>query len=346
MDQQSIEEVLRIVSDTNSDFKVIHGWVSSPCPFAPWDHESGQDRNPSFGIKIEENGPSYVNCFTCKAYGTVSEMLERLQEVSGEDYADLIEETYDNEVLGSFVPSWENRKKGKNAARVLPPPPDVIFEDIYDEAPANHPYLKRRGIGKHTVRALDLRIDPDDRRRERILFPVHSIEGVFYGYTGRATDDRLVNKENPKVRDYFGLPKMHMLLGAHRILPEDAMVSVVEGLFDYAIMTEYDYPAVATLHAGATKEQIALLKKINKPIILFQDNDKAGREGNCSIAEALYTHVPVYGVIYPDSKKRNDPGRLTRLHVDNMIDDLEYLPDLKAIADFYEYHFDGYRIRK
>jgi 5S rRNA maturation endonuclease (ribonuclease M5) len=269
-------------------------------------------------------------------------MLENLQEISGEDYSDLIEEVYDGEVLGGVVPSWERRSVKSESIRAMPYPPDEVYLDIYDELPEGHWYLEDRGISKETAIELDLRVDPEDWGQERILFPVRSPDNVFYGYTGRITNSKINSKEHPKVRDYFGLPKAFLLIGAEKVCKEDEFVIVVEGPFDYAMCHEYGWPSVGTMHSGVTRQQLDILKRLKKPLVLMQDNDRAGNQGNSEIAEQMYMHVPVYGVYYPEHVK--DPGTLTARQMATMLDDRELLTDLQTIAMFYGHEFRNGRI--
>jgi DNA primase len=169
------------------------------------------------------------------------------------------------------------------------------------------------------VAKLDLRVDPDDKGVERILFPVFSYDGIFCGYTGRATTEA-----KPKVRDYFGLQKHNVLLGAHLIERKEInYVMLVEGPFDFARMVSYDVPAMATLHSSLTKNQAAILKQISKPVIVLLDNDKAGREGALVVKKLLDRHLPLLKCRYPHNKK--DPDQLTKNEVYAMIKDARLL---------------------
>lgn len=70
----------RIFISENSD------WVRSNCPFAPYQHKKGTDREDSFGIRASSSGkgtPIY-HCFQCGDKGTLPELVRKLQLHSGE----------------------------------------------------------------------------------------------------------------------------------------------------------------------------------------------------------------------------------------------------------------------
>ena len=314
------------------DYKVIHGWFTTHCPLAPWTHAHGTDRNMSFGIKIEEDDDSIFNCFTCKTKGPLPYLLRKLSSYSGLDYSSLIEDTETTELLGSVPSDWATIRTKKLTRHTLPSPPSDDYLEIYDTA-YTHPYLRKRGIDRHTASALDIRYDPDDKGAERILFPVYSREGVFYGYTGRAVKDNV----EPRIRDYFGLPKMHLLLGSEFIdVDKDELVVLVEGLFDFAKLYQYGIPAVSSLHSAITDNQASILKDIGLPVLVLFDDDDAGVIGSAKVKDMLGKHLPLLKTRYPrertvvdkatgEKRRPQDPGELSEEQAYAMIDDTRLL---------------------
>ncbi len=279
-------------------------WVSLPCPFAAWKHPSGKDSHPSFGVSVADDGTSIYNCFTCKSKGPFADLAEDLAYYTKNDApAEAVSEYFDQEELGAIIPGWEHRKTIREETQLVLP--DPMMQEVFEPA-AGHPYLKKRGITDEVVESLDLRVDPDDKGVERILFPLHTLSGEFCGYTGRAVVD-----VHPKVRDYFGLQKQQVLLGAHLLGSTDYVI-LVEGPFDFARMFSYGLPAVACLHSGVTKGQAGILKAIGKPVYVVFDNDEAGRSGAKSVVKLLGAHVPLMKVRYPAKRAVKDPDQLTK----------------------------------
>jgi len=66
------------------------GWVQGSCPMAEWKHETGGDRNPSFGIEVKAVGISSVHCFACGFAGSLWDLTMEIRQLSGRD-----RETYD-----------------------------------------------------------------------------------------------------------------------------------------------------------------------------------------------------------------------------------------------------------
>lgn len=240
------------------------------------------------------------NCLACHNKGPLESLLQKLGRFSGEDYSSLVEQVGDGEFLSSKLPEWGARKSRKIT---LGEPTEDIMRTIYDPA-AGHPYLDGRGINSSTANELDLRVDPKDSRgEERILFPIHSMDGAFRGFTGRAVRRGI----EPKVRDYFGLQKRLLLLGEHDIYPSNDILILVEGLFDYARLKQFGYDVVASMHSQVTEYQARTIVRLGKPVYVFFDNDKAGILGRKSVRELIAPHLPTFKVKYPDHI--NDPGQ-------------------------------------
>jgi DNA primase len=178
---------------------------------------------------------------------------------------------------------------------------------------------------------MELLHDPGDGLPERILFPVYDRYNALYGFTGRAVDSRVPLR----IKDYYGLPKRHLLLGAHLIHPEDEYVILVEGLVDYARMVTFDQPAMAFMSSTLTPMQAEIVKDIGKPVYLFHDNDKPGLDARDRAGELLWRHVPVMKVRYPlectvetpegDLRPPEDPAELSKKQVEEMLEDSRLL---------------------
>lgn len=322
MERDQIKEVLLDVFGPNTELVDHPKWVGLRCPLAPWTHEKGADKLPSSGVSIKPDDISIFNCLACGTKGPLSRLIEKYDEKSGEDHSALVEELEDGEYLGGNVPQWGSREKAnaKEKYRVL----GKEYLDLYDPA-VGHPYLAERGISDEAAEVMQLKVDDaDSTGHERILFPVFTDQNELVGFTGRAVKERV----DPRVRDYHGLQKRQCLLGIHLIKQEDPYIVIVEGLFDYAYMVQNDYPAVATMFAGLTSQQKAILISIGKPVILMYDNDLAGQDATDGAIKALRKYLPLRKVSYPSraragSRRRDpppkDPATCTPEELDTMI---------------------------
>lgn len=341
MKQREITEFLKQLQNRRISSKLINGWVSMPCPLAPWTHRNSQDKNPSFGVKVQATGDrvSIFNCYTCKKRGPMSYLAQLYQDFSGQDKSHLIDEAEDIELFGVQLPLWDERKDAE--PHMIPPGAlGAEYEDIFEPAWAEgnsaidfsinpgmvrnqcgwvHHYLIQRGVQYDAAKYMDIRIDADDGHgAERIVFQVRGPQGELYGYTGRATDEEVV----PRIRDYYGLPKRACLLGIDAFINGTENLSAVilcEGLFDYARLVECEHMAVAAMHSGLTELQARLLRDLGLPVVLMYDNDEAGRSGAKLAKKLLQDYVPLQKVRYPDGFK--DPGSLSAGRIDHMLRD-------------------------
>lgn len=335
MDAPQIEEVLR---EAFGSIKTERrgAWVSIACPLSPWTHERGRDRNPSAGVSIHPQGISVFSCYSCKNKMPFAGLLRKYATYSGEDLEALIEEVEEDAFLGPrTVEDWDER--GESLRPHMEPLKKAVYVDLYDPA-AGHPYVAGRGIDDETVELLGMCVDPADPSdgEERILFPVYGADKELYGYSGRATSKDAVLK----VRDYYGLKKAGVVLGAHLIDPKThKYVLLTEGLFDYANGWQQGFPTLAVMHSSLTQWQAEILRDIGLPVYLFYDNDAAGRAGCKEAAEALGADVPVFLVTWEDiwledeghpdgGYYADDLGLLVRDEIQAMLDSATlYTPD-------------------
>lgn len=279
----------------------LGNWVSMRCPLAPWTHEKGHDSAPSFGISVKDDGTSIAHCFSCHFKHTIGTLIRQYADYSGDDLDELADEVEEGEFLGPrSAPTWEDLKHTDEG--VVMPINEGIYMDLYESA-AGHPYLKDRGISKDTARKLELLYDPKDPADgfPRILFPVRGPDGLLYGFSGRATSP----KAKLKVRDYAGLQKAEMVLGAH--LARDAKrIIVVEGLVDYAAIHEMGEVGCAVMHSTMTESQADILKGLRRPTYGLYDNDQAGRDAYRTFKQRLLGHMPIFWGKYPRVKIEDD----------------------------------------
>lgn len=315
------------------------GWLVCECPFAPHTHEYGTDSSPSFFFKVNPEGYSGFNCFTCHQHGNLTQFLERLAYYRDEDYSDLVTRAFVDETPDSFIDWEEAREEAFNSVEEVPELDAQIYERLYPEAwskKAGRNYLVGREIGEESSGILGLRWDPDE---ERILFPVMGYERQLYGFTGRTTlhPNLWPGKRYPKVRDYAGLKKEQLILGEHMIDKgegnQDAPLLVVEGLFALATMVELGVDEfcnpVATMGSYLSEAQRDILIDYDRAVYLLYDLDEAGEEGlwgtrdkagkfeGGGAVDLLRKHVPTYTCLYPDDV--DDPDDLEYEEVESMV---------------------------
>jgi len=303
------------------------GWLDFPCPIAQWTHAKGFDRSPSAGAKIEDSKRSSWICHTCKSHGSISRLVYDIQSYSGRSFPGLMREVDEIEATAVFTEDYGDFETGFIDDRPEPLDENAygdIYPRAYDFADAAA-YLKARGISETTADSLGLKWHEHQRR---VMFPVRDREGKLYGFTGRAVDPNV----EPRIKDFAGLPKRHLVLGSERWTNGKPLV-VVEGLFGYAHLVDIGIETVANVGAilgsYVTPEKAEAIRGLDEPVYLLLDNDTAGEVGifgtqhpdgrvEGSALLALREYVPVYVPAWPEGKA--DPDQLSLADVKTMLE--------------------------
>ena len=161
-----------------------------------------------------------------------------------------------------------------------------------------------------------------DRFRDRIVFPIFDISGRVCGFGGR-----IVGEGQPK---YMNSPeslvfnKSRLLLGLYHqkeSIRKQKRAIIVEGNFDLISLVAHGCEnVVAPLGTALTREQLRLLKRFTREIILLFDGDEAGERAAVRgvpyfLAEQITGHVALLSSGHdPDTYIReNGLGQLTEL---------------------------------
>lgn len=276
MKEASVRSIMAKLGLTSDARMSPRGWIEVPCPFAQWKHAGGVDRHPSFGIKVENAGRSFYKCQTCKSGGPIGALVRELGRLRGIDYGAIAGEAEAADLFGTSLPDYETLFATR-ATALVPLDEDAMagLFDPPDEWPkAALDFLASRGVSLKTAEWIGLGFDPE---KKRITFPVRGEDGSLYGFTGRT----ILKDHRPKVLDYLGLPKEHVILGVDRWRPGVPKL-IVEGLFAYARCIEngaLDYCDVgALLGAELTEGKAAILRNHLATQVIMMDPDKAGTD--------------------------------------------------------------------
>ena len=132
-----------------------------------------------------------------------------------------------------------------------------------------------------------------DRFRDRIMFPIRSVQGDVIGFGGRVLDrgepKYLNSPETPvfsKGRELYGL------FEARTALRERSYALVVEGYMDVVALAQAGFGnAVATLGTACTAEHVSKLLRFTDQIVFSFDGDAAGRRAAGRALEASLPHA-------------------------------------------------------
>lgn len=159
-----------------------------------------------------------------------------------------------------------------------------------------------------------------DRFRNRIIFPIQTLQGKIVGFGGRVLDDAhpkyLNTPETPvftKGKHLFGLDQFHRARGAPTLDSGSSSLIVVEGYFD--VMAAHQAGVcnvVGTLGTALTAEHLSLARRVSEKVVLLFDPDSAGvRAAQRGAALCLEKGTPVQIATLPEGE---DPDLYIRRH--------------------------------
>ena len=315
MKRQRIEALLECLGAYVPKAQPREDWVVSHCPFAPWDHQSGVDNNPSFGVKVVPGGRSFFHCWSCGAGGGLEDLfLDLYLKAKGSPDLDL----YDWKTAQDIVDSEADEPidgDGFLEAPGLPQTKHTVspwpehYLDAYKPVTASllaRGYLVERGV-LEVSEALDLRFDPS---RMRVCFPIRDWEGLLAGLHGRRITDKPPpyyaygwnNKRNPIV-----------WLGEHWV-DEDRPVVLVESVFDLARVYRVYRNVMCALSAGLSKEKVERVNHLRSAVTMF-DWGKGGDAARDAIDK--YAEFPCVHLVPPEAA--GDPGNMTLGLIDDLL---------------------------
>jgi DNA primase len=141
-------------------------------------------------------------------------------------------------------------------------------------------YYQSRNITLDSMKKFQLGYS---EKQDMVSIPVHNDEGLCIGFVARSI-------EGKEFKNTPGLPKSKILFNLNRVKSE-TKVYVLESSFDVIRLDQLGMPAVATLGANVSTEQINLLKKYFNDIIIITDNDDAGNTMYEKIQSKLSSRV-------------------------------------------------------
>lgn len=269
------------------------GWVVIPCPLAPWTHKMGSDGHPSFGIICSPKLSSY-KCFSCGQHGPLWKLVQLLGQLRSDkellSYADKVKES-DSESFDSVLARADSNTL--DFCKSLPVNPKIALDEAqfcefvkWDATEESKDYLVGRNLDAETLNLFDIRYDPISKR---VVFPIRNSTFDLVGAQGRAID----KDTRPKYFNYFRYEKDKVLGGEHIIDSSCKCLIIVEGWFDLLRIYPWlnDCGAVCTFGASMSEQQAAKISRLAQSVILWYDNDLAGKQGTTRAINLLKSQV-------------------------------------------------------
>ena len=185
----------------------------------------------------------------------------------------------------------------------------------------------------------------------RIIFPIHDKEGNPIAFTARdyrgMSDSKYINSSDNII--YTKGKHLYNFHRAAEAIRKAGYAIVVEGVMDViAYYRAGKENVVATLGTACTREQIELLKSLNRRIVLSYDGDKAGQSANMKIGELLLNEGLSVSVI--NNTTELDPDEIINQYGKNALRDLEakQISYIDYAMNYYrkQYNLDNYEDRK
>lgn len=271
------------------------------CPF----HE---DHSPSMSVSEEKQ---IYKCFSCGAAGNVFTFVRDYENVSFLEAVKIVAEKCGLTFKGIITP--QKKKSHVLEYEIMNLALKYYQNNLNTEyGVVAKEYLKKRGIDEQIIKEFDLGLALDinhplhplltskkysidmisslglinqkdnmiyDTFQNRILFPIHNLEGDVVGFTGRIYDDSKQAKYlNSKESVIF--KKGNILFNYHRAKEEikrKKEIIIVEGNMDAIRLFSVGIKnVVALMGTSLTKEQVDIIKNTRSKVILMFDNDDAG----------------------------------------------------------------------
>ncbi len=327
------------------------------CPFH-------SEKTPSFTV-YPENGSFY--CFGCGVGGDVFTFTGLIENL---DYIESVKLLAERSGIAISQDSYDNSMtRVKNTVYDINRETAKFFHQhlMSENGKWALDYLLGRGLSLKTIKRFGLGAAPDswdsiinhlkekgfsisdmmtanvigksqrgsyyDRFRKRVMFPIINIRGNIIGFSGRAMpgDDKAGGKyvntsDTPvykKSENLFGINYAKNHCSERMIL--------VEGNMDVISLHQAGFEnAVAPLGTAFTSEQVNLIARYTKEIILMLDADAAGQKAIRRASQMLENSgLSVRVVTIPDGKdpdefiKKNGADRLRAL-IEGAVSDIEY----------------------
>lgn len=191
--------------------------------------------------------------------------------------------------LGYAPPGW------RTLAGVFPRYDDPLLEEagLVRLKEAEEP--RDAAPGKPAERA-DNTVDERSRYdwfRDRVMFPIRSVDGSVIGFGGRVLDDSKPKYMNSPETPLFSKGReLYGLFEARQALRDKGYVLVVEGYMDVVALAQSGFAnAVATLGTACTADHVQKLFRHTDSVVFSFDGDAAGRRAAGRALEAALPHA-------------------------------------------------------
>ncbi len=183
--------------------------------------------------------------------------------------------------LGYAPPGW------RTLAGVFPRYDDPLLEE------AGLVRLKDAEEGQEASAEANAERIRYDWFRDRVMFPIRSVDGTVIGFGGRVLDDSKPKYMNSPETPVFSKGReLYGLFEARQALRDKGYALVVEGYMDVVALAQSGFAnAVATLGTACTADHVQKLFRFTDSVVFSFDGDAAGRRAAGRALEASLPHA-------------------------------------------------------
>ncbi len=171
-----------------------------------------------------------------------------------------------------------------------------------------------------------------DRFRNRVMFPIINLRGNVIAFSGRARPDTDEKAKYINSSDTVVYKKSQNLFGINFAKNHCSdRVILVEGNMDVVSLHQAGFPnTVAPLGTAFTEEQVKLLSRYTKEIVITMDADAAGQKAVMRAIETMQNSgLPIRVLVLPECKdpdefiKKNGAARFKAL-IEGAVNEIDY----------------------
>ena len=319
MDKLGIEQI-NLVREKSDIVDVISSYLPltprgknyfGVCPF----HD---DNHPSMSVSKEKQ---IYKCFSCGASGNVFQFVEDYEHVSFKESLQILA---NRAGITLNISNVQNTRKNDDLYKIYEIANKFYQNNILTVQGKNaRNYLENRNINKEIIKTFGIGLSLkennvlskmliskkfneksleksglvqnkgasfSDLYYNRIMFPLHDLEGNVVGFSGRIYEGEDTSKYiNTRETEIFKKGELlYNYYHAKNDIRKKGQVIIVEGFMDIIRMHTIGVTnAVATMGTAVTKYQANLIKRLAKEVILCFDGDAAGEKATLSCSEEL-----------------------------------------------------------
>ena len=334
-------DIVRIVQDYVTLKKTGANWVA-PCPFH-------KETKPSFSVSPAKE---MFFCFGCHKGGSVFTFVMEIERVTFPEAIKIVAEKSGMPLPKMVDDSrFEARLRDSDQVIELNQWALVWWEDQLKSKSGRgaREYLKDRGITEETIKTFRLGFAPDswealsthlrqkgatqeqleksglvvkkdeggsyDRFRGRLIFPVFDSQGKPIAFGGRTLEPEGEPKylNSPETPAYTKGRHLYGLNLTRDEIRRNGFAILVEGYLDLIVPYQFGVRnVVASLGTALTPEQVILIGRFARKVVVNYDGDRAGvQAAKRAIETILAEDLEVKVLVLPDNA---DPDDFIRKH--------------------------------